>query len=155
MIDSISYSHVLRSCFGQSNPMIETIRNLSGPHLYFRFDSRFAPSQRETSLQSNVVSHWLGANLGSALNWLINSPSQTVNVTSVDNGAIRWHVEGIRLWFMADLLTSRARPRLCNDPNFDQTQTIAQRSRGGLHSPPSHLIPHTMTGPPGQRFTKR
>ena len=29
--------------------------------------SRFAPSQWETSLQSNAVSHWLGANLESAL----------------------------------------------------------------------------------------
>ena len=31
-----------------------------------RADSRFVPSQRETSLQSNAVSHWLGANLESA-----------------------------------------------------------------------------------------
>ena len=30
-------------------------------------DSRLAPSQWETSLQSNAVSHWLGANLESAL----------------------------------------------------------------------------------------
>ena len=34
-------------------------------------DSRLAPSQRETSLQSNAVSHWLGANLESALNCII------------------------------------------------------------------------------------
>ena len=33
----------------------------------YRADSRVAPSQWETSLQSNAVSHWLGANLGSAL----------------------------------------------------------------------------------------
>ena len=32
-----------------------------------RGDSRFASSQWETSLQSNAVSHWLGANLESAL----------------------------------------------------------------------------------------
>ena len=32
-----------------------------------RADSSFAPSQWETSLQSNAVSHWLGANLESAL----------------------------------------------------------------------------------------
>ena len=32
-----------------------------------RADSRFAPNQRETSLQSNAVSHWLGANLESSL----------------------------------------------------------------------------------------
>ena len=33
----------------------------------YRADSRFAPSQWETLLQSNAVSHWLGANLKSAL----------------------------------------------------------------------------------------
>ena len=32
-----------------------------------RADSRFAPSQWDTLLQSNAVSHWLGANLESAL----------------------------------------------------------------------------------------
>ena len=32
-----------------------------------RADSRLAPSQWETSLHSNAVSHWLGANLESAL----------------------------------------------------------------------------------------
>ena len=32
-----------------------------------RADSRFAPSQWETSLQSNAISHCLGANLESAL----------------------------------------------------------------------------------------
>ena len=34
-----------------------------------RADSRFVSSQWETSLQSNTVSHWLGANLESALQW--------------------------------------------------------------------------------------
>ena len=33
----------------------------------YRADSRLAPSQWETPLQSNAVSHWLGANLESAL----------------------------------------------------------------------------------------
>ena len=32
-----------------------------------RADSRFGPNQSETSLQSNAVSHWLGASLESAL----------------------------------------------------------------------------------------
>ena len=32
-----------------------------------RVDSRFAPKQWETSLQSNGISHWLGVNLESAL----------------------------------------------------------------------------------------
>ena len=35
--------------------------------IYGRVDSRLAPSQRETSLQSNAISHWLGAHLDSAL----------------------------------------------------------------------------------------
>ena len=34
-----------------------------------RAESRFAPSQWETSLQSNAFSHWLGANLDSTLPW--------------------------------------------------------------------------------------
>ena len=34
---------------------------------FTRADSRFAPSQWETSLQSNVVSHWLATNLKSAM----------------------------------------------------------------------------------------
>ena len=35
--------------------------------VYSRADSRLAPSQWETSLQSNTVAHWLDANLESAL----------------------------------------------------------------------------------------
>ena len=35
--------------------------------IHYKADSRLAPSQWETSLQSNAVSHWLGANLESAL----------------------------------------------------------------------------------------
>ena len=39
----------------------------------YRADFRFAPSQWETSLQSNAVSHWLGTNLELALrHWLKN-----------------------------------------------------------------------------------
>ena len=38
----------------------------------FCVDSRVAPSQWETSLQSNAVSHWLGATLESALYFFSN-----------------------------------------------------------------------------------
>ena len=38
-----------------------------GPVYIFRADSRLAPSQWETLLQSSIVSHWLGTNLESAL----------------------------------------------------------------------------------------
>ena len=37
--------------------------------IHFRADSRLAPSQWETSLQSNAVSHWLDADLESALHF--------------------------------------------------------------------------------------
>ena len=42
--------------------------------LWDRADSMLASSQWETSLQSNAVSHWLGANLESAL-WEVNISS--------------------------------------------------------------------------------
>ena len=40
-----------------------------------RADSRLVPSQWETSLQSNAVSHWLGANLESSLCIVQRSPT--------------------------------------------------------------------------------
>ena len=43
----------------------------------FKADSRFAPSQWETLLQSNAVSHWLSANLESALEFV---SSETVHM---------------------------------------------------------------------------
>ena len=41
-----------------------------------RADSRFAPSQWETSLHCNDVSHWLGASLESVLPWTDASQSK-------------------------------------------------------------------------------
>ena len=41
--------------------------------VWYRADFRLAPSQWETSLQSNAVSHWLGANLESALWYIVCS----------------------------------------------------------------------------------
>ena len=55
--------------------------------IYFRADSRLAPSQWETALQSNAVSHWLGANLESALYW--------VNGRVLYRQAIAWTNDGI------------------------------------------------------------
>ena len=45
----------------------------------YRVDSRLAPSQWETLLQCNGVSHWLGANLESALwlSWLLHAGSSS------------------------------------------------------------------------------
>ena len=53
---------------------------------YIRADSRLAPSQWEMSLQSNAISHWLGANLESALyvhrwvHYLLNDVDEDVNL---------------------------------------------------------------------------
>ena len=55
-------------------------------HHECRADSRLAPSQWETSLQSNAVSHWLGANLESAL-WVWPVPARTV--VTVKKGTVK------------------------------------------------------------------
>ena len=46
---------------------LERCRWDMGCHWYYRVDSRLAPSQWETLLQSTSVSHWLGANVESVL----------------------------------------------------------------------------------------
>ena len=54
--------------------------------LNLRADSRFAPSQWETTLLCNDVSHWLGTNLESALNlYLTHFPLDKVAVHFTDN----------------------------------------------------------------------
>ena len=45
-------------------------------------DYRLAPGQWETSLQSNAVSHWLGANLESALISFVNQDRTTSHFNS-------------------------------------------------------------------------
>ena len=58
---------------------------ISARILYYknRADSRLTPSQWETSLQSNTVSHWLGTNIESALKKLWFLPQLSFRV---DNG---------------------------------------------------------------------
>ena len=48
-----------------------------------RADSRFVPSQWETSLQSNTVSHWLGTNLESALLYTVPLCMSTHNIICI------------------------------------------------------------------------
>ena len=55
----------------------------SSSKVYTRADSRLAPSQWETSLQSDTVSHWLGANLESALHTMRSTKYQYWKVTLV------------------------------------------------------------------------
>ena len=51
---------------------------------YFKADSRFVPSQWETSLQSNAVSHWLGANLESAMDLNTSVPTNVLAPNGVE-----------------------------------------------------------------------
>ena len=53
--------------------VVKTIRHLNG--IIYRHDSRNMPSQWETPLQSNAIPHWLGANLESALIYVIKETS--------------------------------------------------------------------------------
>ena len=55
---------------------------------FTRDDSRLVPNQWETSLQSNAVSHWLGANLESALFTVLTAPFHSVG----RDGAGRVHL---------------------------------------------------------------
>ena len=63
--------------WGWGNTVIHSGYETTKPS--FRADARFASSQWETALQSNAVSHWLGANLDSALSdsWLLPSQWET------------------------------------------------------------------------------
>ena len=60
-----------------------------------RADSRFAPSQRETMLLCNGVSHWLGANLKSALSIASDTalaPNRLLAHTWIKDDSICWRI---------------------------------------------------------------
>ena len=92
-IPFISWVHL---CWARANYDITTyhdITRVSRPcrsHLFdrpigyistYRADSRFAPSQWEMALLCNDISHWLGANLESAL-YISSTPIQhTINIS--------------------------------------------------------------------------
>ena len=62
---------------------------------HYRAVPRFAPSQWETSLQSMAVSHWLGANLESALHYIWGqhiSVDQPDHLTKSNHWAICPHL---------------------------------------------------------------
>ena len=56
-------------CSGLKLLNVISIKSMRCIIIHFRADSRLAPSQWETSLQSNGISHWLGVNLESALHF--------------------------------------------------------------------------------------
>ena len=59
---------------------------------FFRADSRLAPSQWEMLLQSNTISHWLGANLESNLFFIAVLCSMQYHVRLKHwSGDTKWH----------------------------------------------------------------
>ena len=68
----VGYSWYPPNCYGRIVFSIVFVRM----HNTKAADARFAPSQWETSLQSNIVFHWLGANLESGLCSTYTSSSQ-------------------------------------------------------------------------------
>ena len=84
------------SVFGPSTP----------PRGWVRADPRLAPSERETSLQSNAPSHWLGANLESTL---VSICVKSQNQGSVHSG---WRLGSVLLtgpwlsWFQQACLST-------------------------------------------------
>ena len=69
-----------------------------------KVDSRFAPSQWETALLCNDVSHWLGASLGSALS--SKSDLSSMPIIAMLYAISLWHIapyyKGIQLFYVAD-----------------------------------------------------
>ena len=88
-------------------------------------DSRLAPSQWETALQSNAVSHWLGANLEAALHTHTTHEGMlhSVNVLCVCMCVCVWpftlsvHL-CIHLWFLMSPLQHRPLPRTLKSRHY-------------------------------------
>ena len=62
--------------------------------IYYRADSRFAPCQWEMALLCNDISHWLGANLESALYYALYDQLVTKRYFDMNSFSLRprwWH----------------------------------------------------------------
>ena len=67
---------------------------VTAPYSRHRADSRLAPSQWETSLQSNRVSHWLGANPESARDTSRSCKGRMMR----HNRMLKWGRNEAKLW---------------------------------------------------------
>ena len=94
---------------------------------HIRANARSSPSQWETSLQSNAVSHWLGANLESALHTQIWVTKSRIELTCTNYG-----IPQQMYWFPANYPTLKdeyfMRVRETRPVSID----INIRSHGGL-----------------------
>ena len=107
-----------------------------------RADFRFAPSQWETALLCNDVSHWLGASLESAL------------ITSMwPSDSIWWHGSGsTKVQVMASCLSAPTAP----SHYLDQCQLEQQERLRSEDTPRRLMITHTIESYwiPSQKKTK-
>ena len=118
-----------------------------GKPLYIRADSRLAPSQWETSLRSNAISHWLGANLESALYMYHSHTGLNCEVVSwygeINMLAAKWDnltcfgcdfpvlYKGVLLWFfmMVSRICWKTPPHhLCSVKRIDWLRLITLAS---------------------------
>ena len=107
-----------------------------------RADSRFAPSQWETALLCNDVSHWLGANLESALIvWFLrtNCPEQ-YDFWEHLSPALSVDVKQLSAVTQAHIMTSWFCIRsLCNTPSVISEKTVQNSITSENTSPLIHL----------------
>ena len=104
---SCSPSYSIEKWSGSTYDQINFYQKLKWDVFYYRADSRFVHSQWEMALLCNDISHWLGANLESALYYTIteqyfdglvqdcsNSSALALELLqSCTNPLILWHIE--------------------------------------------------------------
>ena len=110
-----------------------------------RVDSRFVPNQWETSLQSNAVSHWLGANLESALSdccmitlTLVFCRQRTPYCRSIishcSTRACPRRPTDIPPWHWLSLQRRTTNPWICERANRHATSVRRNRGKAGMGS---------------------
>ena len=88
--ETANYIHACSLCYCYAKKDIDVMPLVSA--YVCRADSRFAPSQWETALLCNDVSHWLGANLESAL--CLDRQGYIEYITCYSGGYYRDHYAG-------------------------------------------------------------
>ena len=82
-----------------------------------RDDSRLVPCQWEMLLQSNAASHWLGANLESALNQLFERKSESVLHIIVQGVVLYSMVDGMAYDYISKVAEKRTKSNMFYDLN--------------------------------------
>ena len=97
----------------------------------YRADSKFAPSQWEASLQSNAISHWLGANLESALEY-VYAANEVLNIYCL----------------LSPQQPGQGKPSLLGNPLIAQANSMLQNLFQNPHQGPSQPAPFSSPNMP-------